>query len=203
GAQGFGEESVLDGGQKGKVPATGSVRPGLHKPRLGDHKVAWWDPGVLELDVEENVGVRQQRILEADESGEEVARGEEAYRRWKESLSTAIAHGSCPSIQVQTATAFAAGAASGELDLANIQIETVQRIGAERPGDRRFGALVHAVLATVDLNSSSDQIKAVAEANGRLVNATREEIDAAVTTVNEALKHPLMRRAAIALCMRR
>jgi UvrD-like helicase C-terminal domain len=42
-----------------------------------------------------------------------------------------------------------------------------------------------------------------AEANGRLVNATREEIDTAVTTVNEALKHPLMRRATTALSLRR
>jgi hypothetical protein len=93
GAPAFWEESVLDRGPKGKAPATGSVRPGLHKPRLGDHRVAWWDSGVL------------------------------ASRR--------------------------------------------------------------------------------AEANGRLVNATREEIDTAVTTVNEALKHPLMRRATTALSLRR
>jgi ATP-dependent helicase/nuclease subunit A len=46
-------------------------------------------------------------------------------------------------------------------------------------------------------------MNAVVEANGRLVNATREEIDAAVTTVNQALKHPLMRRAATALSLRR
>jgi ATP-dependent helicase/nuclease subunit A len=43
----------------------------------------------------------------------------------------------------------------------------------------------------------------VAEANGRLVNATREEIDAAIIVVSEALKPPLMRRAATAACLRR
>ena len=28
----------------------GSVRPGLHKPEVGAHKVVWWDPSTLELD---------------------------------------------------------------------------------------------------------------------------------------------------------
>ena len=79
GAPAFGNDSVVDRGPQGVEPAGGSVRPGLHSPRVGGHKVAWWDPNVLRLDVEENVGLRQQRILEADESGTEVARGEQAY----------------------------------------------------------------------------------------------------------------------------
>jgi ATP-dependent helicase/nuclease subunit A len=89
------------------------------------------------------------------------------------------------------------------MDLARVQIETVPRVGIERPSGRRFGALVHAVLATVDLQPSSDEIAAVAEASGRLLDATDEEIDAAATTVREALKHPLMQRAAKAIALRR
>ena len=89
------------------------------------------------------------------------------------------------------------------MDLARVQIETVQRVGAERPGGRRFGALVHAVLATVDLAASPDEIGEVAEANGKLIDATRGEIDAAVATARAALKHPLMQRAATALAVRR
>jgi ATP-dependent helicase/nuclease subunit A len=108
-----------------------------------------------------------------------------------------------PLIQVQTVTAFAAGASLGELDLAGVQIETVHRVSAERPGGRRFGALVHAVLAGVDLDASSDEVGAVTEANGRLIDATRGEIDAAVTAVRAALKHPLMELAARALVLRR
>jgi ATP-dependent helicase/nuclease subunit A len=199
----FGEESVLDRGAKGVAPSGGSVRPGLHKPRVGGHAVAWWDPSALTLDVEEDVGVRQQRLLEADESGTASAHGEEAYVRWTETRSTAVAGASCPLIQVQTVTAFAAGASLGESDLAGVQIETVHRVSAERPGGRRFGALVHAVLATVDLHASPDEIGAVAEVNGRLIGATRREIDATVTTVGAALNHPLMQRAARALALRR
>ena len=147
GAPSFGEDSVVDRGPQGMPPPGGCVRPGLHRPRVGTHTVAWWDPNVLALEAEENVGVRQQRIFEADESGTEVARGEQAYIQWKESRSAAVAQASQPTIKVQTVTAFAASAGLSDQGLAGIQIEKVSRAGIERPSGRRFGALVHAVLA--------------------------------------------------------
>src|SRR5262249_45388918 len=108
-----------------------------------------------------------------------------------------------PSMKVQTATAYAAGADLSEPDLARIPIETVLRVSAERPSGRRFGALVHAVLATVDFNASADEIGAIAQANARLMDATPEETDAAVTAVRHALTHPLIQRAATAQSLRR
>jgi ATP-dependent helicase/nuclease subunit A len=203
GAPSFGDESVVDRGPKGMPPGGGCVRPGLHKPRAGTHTVAWWDPNVLALDAEENVGVRQQRILEADESGTEVARGEQSYSQWKERRSATVAQASEPSIRVQTATVFAAGAGLGGPDLARIQLERISRADVERPSGRRFGALVHAVLAAVDLDGSADEIGVVAQANARLIDATAEEVDAAVATVRTALQHPLMQRAARAQTLRR
>jgi ATP-dependent helicase/nuclease subunit A len=143
------------------------------------------------------MGLRQQRILEADERGIGAARGEENYERWNESRAEAIAHASRPSIQVQTVTALASGIGAAGLNLVGVKIESVQRVGADRPGGRRFGALVHAVLATVEPDATPDEITAAAHANGRLVDATRDEIGAAVTAVRGALGHPLMRRAAV------
>jgi hypothetical protein len=81
GAPSFGAESVIDRGPQGVSPDGDCVRPGLHKPCVGTHTVAWWDPNVLALEAEENFGVRQQRILEADETGTEVARGEQSYNQ--------------------------------------------------------------------------------------------------------------------------
>jgi ATP-dependent exoDNAse (exonuclease V) beta subunit len=170
---------------------------------VGAHTVAWWDPNILALGAEENVGVRQQRILEADESGTEVARGEQSYIQWKERRSTAVVQASECTVKVQTATEFATGAFFSEQDLARIQIETVPRAGIERPSGRRFGALVHAVLATVALDASADEIGAIAQANARLIDATAAEVDAVVTTVRSALQHPLMLRAAGAQALRR
>jgi ATP-dependent helicase/nuclease subunit A len=57
-------------------------------------------------------------------------------------------------------------------------------------------ALVHGVLAAVDLNATIDEIGTAARIHGRLVGATQPEIQAAVHTVIAALAHPIMRRAA-------
>jgi hypothetical protein len=165
--------------------------------------VAWWDPNVLALEAAEHLGVRQQRILEADETGIEVARGERSYNQWKDGRAAAIRQASRPSIKVQTATAFAAASGLSGPDLRRIQVETVSRADIERPSGRRFGALVHAVLAAVDLDANADEMAAVAQANARLIDATAREIDATVETVRRALQHPLLQRAARAKVLRR
>jgi ATP-dependent exoDNAse (exonuclease V) beta subunit len=157
----------------------------------------------LALEAEEHFGVRQQRILEADETGTEVARAEQSYNQWKDGRAAAIEQASRPSIKVQTATAFAAAAGLSEPDLRRIQIVTVSRADIERPSGRRFGALVHAVLAAVDLDASANEITAVTQANARLIDATAGEIDATVKTVRRALQHPLLQRAAGARVLRR
>src|SRR5262249_27168366 len=74
---------------------------------------------------------------------------------------------------------------------------------AERPSGRRFGSLVHAVLAAVDLSANTEEIDAVTKANARLVDATPGEIRAAITVVHGVLKHPLIQRAATAQSLRR
>jgi len=47
-------------------------------------RVVWWDPGILTLAVEETVGLRQQKLLEADESGATSERGIRAHAAWRE-----------------------------------------------------------------------------------------------------------------------
>ena len=79
----FGEDSVLERGDQGTSPPGGPVRPGLHRASAGGPAVTWWDPAVLELDVEEQAPLRQQRILEADPDGVSAAASEEDYARWK------------------------------------------------------------------------------------------------------------------------
>src|SRR5262249_24427251 len=65
-----------------------------------------------------------------------------------------------------------------------------------RPQGRRFGALVHLLLATVDLDSTSETIAAAAAVSGRVVSATEEEVTWAAAAVVAALNHPLLRLAA-------
>ena len=100
--------------------------------------------------------------------------------------------GSRPSISVQTVTAASREAAADD----NVLVEVVGPPDPARPGGRRFGALVHGILAAVDLNATSEEIGAAARVQGRMVGATEPEVEAAVETVVAALAHPLMRRAA-------
>jgi ATP-dependent helicase/nuclease subunit A len=192
GCPAFGEDSVLDRGPKGMPPPGGSVRPGLHPPIAHGSEIAWWDPAVLELDVEEEASLRQQRILETDKDGAAAAASEENYARWKLARDEVLARASRPSISVETVTAASRGAAEGD----KVQVEVVARSDIERPGGRRFGALVHGILAVVDLNAISEEIGTAARVHGRLVGATEQEVEAAVHTVIAALAHPIMRRAA-------
>ena len=77
-----------------------------------------------------------------------------------------------------------------------VDVEKVERGDVARPGGRRFGALVHAILASVDLNAGAHAIQASAAINGRIIGATEKEVDAAIAAVGGALTHPILRRAA-------
>jgi ATP-dependent exoDNAse (exonuclease V) beta subunit len=189
----FGDDSVLDRGPGAEPPNGGSVQPGLHCPSAAGPPVTWWDPSALQLDVEEHAPLRQQRIIETDPDGAAAAASEAAYAGWRTMHAETIDSASQPLLPVQTVTALArADAATG-----GIQVEIVKCPSSpERPGGRRFGVLVHAVLAEVDLQSSPEAVRLAAGIHGRLVDATKEEIRAAAATVETTLLHPIMRRAA-------
>jgi hypothetical protein len=62
---------------------------------MGDKpEVVWWDPAVLALNVEEEISLRQRRILEADPHGTAAAASEENYTRWKRERDEVLARAS-------------------------------------------------------------------------------------------------------------
>jgi len=84
-----------------------------------------------------------------------------------------------------------------------VELMVVQGRDGARPRGNRFGSLVHAVLAEVDLRASADGIERVARAQGRLAGATAEEVAGAAAAAQAALSHPLLSRAAAAAECRR
>jgi ATP-dependent exoDNAse (exonuclease V) beta subunit len=188
----FGRESLVDPPENARDGA--SVAPGLHRPRAGDHEVVWWDPHALELDREEQVGLRQQRILEADEGGSAAEEGIRAHERWQARRAEALAQGERPSLVVAPVTTLAAAASALEADDVSLLEVALERAG--RPHGRRFGTLVHATLAAVRLGAGEDAVRATARAQGRLVGASPEEVEAAAVAAGAALAHPLLRAAA-------
>ncbi len=209
----FGDDSVLERPLRADREADDSVAPGEHVPRAGDHRVVWWDPSILGLDKQPEGGLRQQRILAADDRGLVSEEGKLAHAAWIERRDELIRAGSRESLPVHTATEIAeleelAAPMLAPPDDGEVPPEAQTRDRGvahedtgvdrrERPRGKRFGTLVHAVLAEVDLGAGAEAVAVVAAAQGRLLGAPLDEVSASATAVVAALAHPLLERAAV------
>jgi ATP-dependent helicase/nuclease subunit A len=191
----FGKETVLD--RPDDLMGELSVSPGAHKPRAGEHEVVWWDPHALQLGRETEGGVRSHDLLAEGLRSQETAEG---HARWQASRARALADGKEPSLKVETVTARSINQTAAARPVA---LEAVAGRDRARPHGKRFGALVHATLAEIPLRATPDEIARAAAAQGRFAGATTEEVQAAALAVQAALSHPLLRRAASSLEVRR
>ena len=191
----FGKDSVFERPESAGKGAGASVAPGLHEPRAGGHRVVWWDPRALNLDRTEEVGLRQQRILEADAGEVRSEEGSRDHDRWQATRRAALESGSKPALVVSSVGDLAKSAETREDDEVDVEEVSLDRGG--RPGGRRFGILVHRVLETVDLDADEPAVWAASRAAGRLEGASEAEVEAAAVAVRAALGHPLLRRAAL------
>jgi ATP-dependent exoDNAse (exonuclease V) beta subunit len=165
--------------------------------------VVWWDPSILQLDARETMGLRQSKLLEADQQNERSDRGTREYAAWRQQRAEIIAAGARPALQVASATELAVGEKLPTLpEAAQIEIERVARAN-DRPRGKRFGTLVHAILAQIPLDAEASAIAAQASFFGRAFDAPPSEVNAAIGAVANALASPLMRRAAAASIARR
>jgi len=193
----FGDDSVAQGERPPEAPSKArSVAPGLHLPERGTHRVVWWDPSALALRVEESMGLRQDALLRADESGTVSRRGADLYNRWKNRREQAVTAARVPSIKLATVTELAqAGAARSDDNAAvEIQIEQTPR-DPNRPRGVRFGALVHAIMQDAPFDSDLAALKRIAKFRGRILGATPVEIDAAAEAAARALSSAVIARA--------
>jgi ATP-dependent exoDNAse (exonuclease V) beta subunit len=83
-----------------------------------------------------------------------------------------------------------AGETPADVKLPTVEIITLPR-APNRPSGRRFGALVHAVLASVPLNGDPDAVERLATIHGRILGAPPTETAAAAAAVGAALAHPV------------
>ena len=166
-----------------------SVRPGLHTPQTGDHQVVWWDPAALRLEVASGFGLRQEDIL-APEPAARAAEGIAQYRQWRTARQQAIEKAQAPAFRIVSPTE----GIEDPPERRTIYVESVSQT-AERRGGRRFGILVHAILRDLDLGGTPDQIAAHAKVHARILDAPREEAEAAAAAAEAAWSHPLLKRA--------
>jgi ATP-dependent exoDNAse (exonuclease V) beta subunit len=177
-----------------------TVSPGLHVrktiPSGPGFSVIWWDPRALKLGAEAPLGIRRPELIVRDVAPEVVESGLAGYNSWRERCQQALAAGSQSSVAVRTVTQAAKVAADEAPDskLPPVEIVELPR-AADRPSGRRFGALVHAVLASVPLDGDLAAIQRLATIHGRILGATEEEIASASEIVHATLAHPLLNRA--------
>jgi ATP-dependent exoDNAse (exonuclease V) beta subunit len=155
----------------------------------------WWDPGVLHLGRRGRQGVRREDLLSREVEDEVVQRDTLRYRTWESARAKAIEASSEPTVRPETVRERAARSVhGGEEPTAGVETIELPRRG-RRPTGRRFGALVHAVLATVPLAAGEDAARSTAEMQGRVLGATPEEVRAAGKLVLAVLRHELLERA--------
>jgi len=190
----FGNDTVSERPEKARITAS-CVMPGVHAPEAGTHRVVWWDPRPLKLGLKPSIGLAQEKILTEDTEGR-AASARAHFEFWRTSREQTLERGSAPSRTIETATerARSAQAISGSDEIAIVDA----RWQGTRSGGARFGTLVHAVLASVDLAGDREAVAAHAEIHARLLGASDEERDATVEVVVAALAQPLLRRAAAA-----
>jgi len=196
----FGGDSVLRRPPRARAGTSSSVVPGLHVPARGAHRVVWWDPATLILDREADVGLRQEKILVADEGGVAAEEGIRAHAEWqarRQETRGLAAQESLRALPVTTLVRDPSSRSALELSGEVLHLEVAGR--GERPAGRRFGALVHAALAVATLGASDARDREqAARAQGRLLGASEDEVAAAARALGSALAHPILVRAAAA-----
>ncbi|MBI2189046.1 MAG: UvrD-helicase domain-containing protein [Acidobacteria bacterium] len=154
--------------------------------------VVWWAPDALALGAEPSFGLHRDDLIVRDVAPAILQQRLAEYHAWRDAREEARASSAAPSIDVVTATELALSWAPGDI---GVTIETVAADGP-RPGGARFGTLVHALLADAPLDAVQQAIARLADAHGRVLGATAEEIASARDAAGLVLQHPVLRDAA-------
>jgi ATP-dependent exoDNAse (exonuclease V) beta subunit len=190
-----GRDTVLER-PDGQGPSLRTMRPGVYQqidPCTSEpFDVVWWDPLLLERPGEERRGIRREDLITKEARPEVVAADRARYEQWKSGRAHVREHAARPSLSVVTATEFVKGA-DGPLAAAVDIIDNSD--GGARPGGRRFGILVHALLANIPLEATADDVRDLALVHARMLAATDEERAAAAAIVQRTIAHDVWRRA--------
>ncbi len=170
-----------------------TVRPGLHD--LDGYNVVWWDANRLDDRSTPDFGVRRGDLMDKDADPEIVGSDRARFEDWKDRRRILTAQLSRPTLRLTTVTQKAERQLqSGQKPEHGVKVYR-RDVPPGRPGGARFGALVHAMLATVPLDSDRESLQAAAELQARLLGATEEETAAASGAAEEVLSHELIQRA--------
>ena len=113
-----------------------------------------------------------------------------AYRAWAEKREQVASGAQVKQFDVFTASETSNSPKDFQTD---VSIESIEKITG-RPTGARFGTLVHTILRDAALDADDTAVAALATVHGRLLGATREEIEHATKAAAAALGHALLQR---------
>ncbi len=193
------------------MPTLHTMRPGAYAhtdPTTGEpYTVVWWDPLHVDRAGAERRGLRHEHLIHKDAPAHVVAADRAAYDAWRAWRAGVLARGAASARQTMTATAWADAALDGRVvappevtaRAARVSVMDVGLPGDVRPSGRRFGTLVHALLAHVPLDASIETVARMAAVQARLLNASDDERGAAADAAERALAHDIFARARAAM----
>jgi len=173
------------------------VRPGRYRDVETGRDIVWWDPGVLDLAPRRLPGFQRHWVLTAErtQAAEDSVR---THEHWRAARAERVASARAESWRVRTPTEGERPQGAG-----SVRWDQTTAADEERSSGRRFGSLVHAVLADVPLDADSDTLDLWVTYHARLTGVTKEVCRAAARAVRAALAHDLLQRAARAEDCRR
>jgi ATP-dependent exoDNAse (exonuclease V) beta subunit len=213
GAPRFTSRDTLLDRPDGEMPGSSTMRPGEYE--ITDSatgtafSVVWWDPALLDRPGDDTRGLRRDDLIARDARPSDVVADRARYDTWRNQKAEVLQRAATPSLEVVTATDYVRSAPEYDLardaspaspaQYANVTIDDCSVPGL-RPSGRRFGVLVHVLLAAVPVDAGLDQIRDLALLHARVLGAPDDERDAAVAAVERALRHRLLvdARAAVA-----
>jgi ATP-dependent helicase/nuclease subunit A len=172
-------------------PDDNSLKPGLHSPCRGPHRVVWFDPTVLDLGERRSMGLQYEEVL----TGSPEA-GLQIYRDWQAERAGVIARAKQPLFEIELATEARLP------DSRAVGVVRIERQGT-RPAGRAFGKLVHALLQQSSLPVRAEDLGPIARVEARILGSQESDIEPAIQTVLTALRHPLLAGIATATRVQR
>lgn len=191
-----GRQTIMADARADGQPVDDTVRPGTYQ--LTDesgqaYSVVWWDPLLLEASGDVALGLRRDDLISKDANPLDVAADRARYDEWRERRAAVQAQGSAPSMIVTTPTQLKESGDAGR-PVADVVVEDASA-KSPRPSGKRFGTLVHALLASVPLTATASEVAELSALHAKLLGATDEEQAAARVIVVAVLKHPRLAEA--------
>jgi ATP-dependent exoDNAse (exonuclease V) beta subunit len=163
--------------------------------------VVWWDPRELEGSPDDARGVRREDLISKDARPADIAADRARYDAWREKRQQAQAAGGALSLRIATATEItnttdAAGPErigarehSSAPMSRRVVVEDASQFIETRPSGKRFGTLVHALLATLPLEATPAEVADLAALHAKLFAATDDERSAASAMAVAVTRH--------------